>query len=294
MITLFNKKKILQKIKQQNIEKRKENLEKIREKFLEHKEKKAKIEYENQIINNYNHLYKPFSLKENYNSIIPLHLYTCWHTKDLQPLMRQNYEYTVESNPKITFHLYDEEECRQFIKENFDIEVVNAYDSLIPCSYKSDLWRFCILYIKGGIYMDIKYRCVNGFKFIALTENEHFVRDRYNIFVCTALIITLPKNEIMLKCIHQIVENVKNNYYGENALEPTGPALLRKFFTQEEVDNMNFSFKDTNSESISEYYIVQEDRIILKEYKGYRDEQKKTQKNKYYADLWNERNIYNS
>ena len=30
MITLFNKKKILQKIKQQNIEKRKENLEKIR------------------------------------------------------------------------------------------------------------------------------------------------------------------------------------------------------------------------------------------------------------------------
>jgi mannosyltransferase OCH1-like enzyme len=283
MITLLNKKRNQQKMR---------NFQKMRQKLKEIKEKREKIQKENEIIKKYNQLYKPFPLQSSYNSIIPLHLYTCWHTKDLPPLMRKNYDFTVESNPKITFHLYDEEDCRQFIQKNFDSDVLNAYNSLIPCSYKSDLWRFCVLYINGGIYMDIKYRCVNGFKFIALTEKEHFVRDRYNIFVCTALIVTLPKNEIMLKCINQIVENVKNKFYGDNALEPTGPSLLCKFFTQQEVNNMNFSFKDTNSETISEYYIVQEDRIILKEYKGYRDEQKQVQKNKYYADLWNEKNIY--
>ena len=82
-----------------------------------------------------------FRLKEKYNSVIPLDVYTCWHTKDLPPLMKQNYEKLISCNPKMTFHLYDENECREFIKQHFRSDVLDAYDSLLPCSYKSDLWR---------------------------------------------------------------------------------------------------------------------------------------------------------
>ena len=148
----FQKKKILQQ--QQKL---------YEEQKIKFKEAVDKHNNDIKIINSYKRLNIPFQLKREYNSIIPLHLYTCWHTKDLPPLMKENYDFLVESNPKITFHLYDEEECKEFIKENFEEEVLNAYNSLIPCSYKSDLWRFCVLYINGGIYMDIKYRCVNGF-----------------------------------------------------------------------------------------------------------------------------------
>ena len=38
--------------------------------------------------------------------------------------------------------------------------------------------------------------------------------------------------------------------------------------------------------------IVKKDRIILTYYDGYREEQAKYQKNKYYAVLWKEKNIY--
>lgn len=292
MITLLNKKRNLQKIR----ENLKEKLRvKLREKKQEMNEKKEKIQKNNELINNYNQLNKPFLLKSSYNSIIPLHLYTCWHTKDLPPLMRKNYDYLVESNPKITFHLYDEQDCRQFIQENFDSEVLNAYNSLIPCAYKSDLWRVCVLYINGGIYMDIKYRCANGFKFIDLTEKEYFVRDYNTNNVYNALIVTLPKNEIMLKCINQIVENVKNKNYGSDCLDPTGPTLLGKFFTQENKNSFEMYHSFTSIEDkINEYYVVKEDRIILKIYKEYREEQKNNQKNKYYADLWEERNIYHN
>jgi len=239
----------------------------------------------------YNSLNKPFILKEDYNSIIPLHLYTCWHTKDLPSLMKENYDYLVESNPKITFHLYDENDCREFIKNNFEPDLLHAYDSLIPCSYKSDLWRFCVLYKNGGIYMDIKYRCVNGFKFISLTEKEYFVRDLDINNVYTALIITLPGNEIMYKCIRQIVENVKNKFYGNGSLDPTGPALLANYFTQEERNSMEMYHSLTHC--INKYYIVKDDRIILRIYDGYRDEQSKFQKLKHYSQFWNEINIYN-
>jgi mannosyltransferase OCH1-like enzyme len=245
------------------------------------------------IYNSYQKLNIPYILKYTYNSIITLHLYTCWHTKDLPPLMQQNYNYLVESNPRINFHLYDENDCRNFIRDNFDSDVLDAYNSLIPCSYKSDLWRFCILYKKGGIYLDIKYKCVNNFKFIELTEEEHFVRDRGNGLVYTALIVTLPNNEIMKECINHIVNNVKNKYYGNSSLDPTGPGLLGKFFSNKQINELNMYHEGSYVENkLNEYYIVKNNTIILFNYHGYRDEQSLVQKNKYYSILWDEKNIY--
>jgi mannosyltransferase OCH1-like enzyme len=260
-------------------------------------EKQKKIEdYRNnkKIIQDYRILNKPYQLKYKYDSIIPLHFYTCWHTKDLPPLMSDNYKFLQEANPKITFHLYDEEDCRNFIKQHFESPVLRAYNSLIPCSYKSDLWRYCVLYINGGIYMDIKYRCVNGFKFISLTEEEYFVRDCNSENVYTALIVSLPRNEILKNCIYRIVDNVKNRFYGKNSLDPTGPGLLGSYFSQPEKNSLklyhSISFVE---DALNKYYIVKDDRIILSFYDGYRDEQTKMQKNKHYSQLWDEKKIYN-
>jgi len=285
MISFQNRK--LQQLKKQQM------LEKLKIRIKNYNDSLEKQNNNIKIFNQYIRLNIQFQMKQMHKSIIPLHFYTCWHSKVLPPLMKQNHDFLVESNPEITFHLYDEDSCRQFIKDNFEEEVLKAYNSLIPCSYKSDLWRYCILYINGGIYMDIKYRCVNGFKFIALTEEEHFVRDRPDNCVYTALIVTLPKNEIMQKCIYQIVENVKNKYYGVDWLYPTGPGLLGKYFTNEEIDKLGMFFNCSYIENkLNKYYIVNNDRIILKYYNEYRKEQEQYQKKKYYAEFWKENNIY--
>lgn len=280
-----------------NKKKQQEQLKKIKELKAQAKERlkeqtqKIMKDRNNFIL--YKSLLKPFDVKISYNSKIPLNLYTCWHTKDLPPLMQQNYVELVINNPEFKHFLYDENDCREFIKDNFDEKVLNAYNSLIPCSYKSDLWRFCVLYINGGIYLDIKYKCVNGFKLIALTEKEYFVRDRPENCVYTALIVTMPKNQIMLDCINKIVENVKNKYYGISSLHPTGPGVLGLYFSKQEINKLELYFQETIVEGkINDCYIVYAGKIILNYYPNYRAEQKIFQKNKYYADLWTERKIY--
>lgn len=261
---------------------------------IDHEKIKKEQEITRQIIE-FKRKNAPFVLKPFYNSIIPLHIYTCWHSKDLPHYMRENMEYLKQSNPEFTVHVYDEEMCRAFLQEHFDSSLIGAYDKLKPCSYKSDLWRFCVLYIHGGIYMDIKYRCINNFRLIALTEKEHFVRDREEFGgTYTALIVTLPKNEIMWKCIEQIVKNVKDQYYGNNPLDPTGPGLLGSFFTQIEKKQMNLHFECTNIENYYHniYYIMLNDTIILTYYKQYRDEQSQFQKYEPYGRLWDNKDIY--
>ena len=58
-----------------------------------------------------------------------------------------------------------------FIKSHFSKRVLYAYDKLIPGAFKADLWRYCIIYINGGIYIDIKYECLH-FKFIEHLEQK--------------------------------------------------------------------------------------------------------------------------
>jgi len=260
---------------------------------------KQKIEKYNKNIqkwNIYQKLNTSIERKDHYDSIIPLHLYTCWHTKELPPYVKKQYEETILLNPEFQHYLYDEEECRNFIKNHFDHEVLNAFDSLIPCSYKSDLWRYCILYVNGGIYYDIKFNCCNDFAFISLTENELFVKDIVKPNILTGLIVSKPKNEILLKCIHRIVENVKHKYYGENPLYPTGPGLLGKYFTEKQYNDLTSYFSHFFIENkIDEFYILHNNSIILRfNNREYRIEQKKYQKKEHYHELWNKKCIYHN
>ena len=241
----------------------------------------------NSLLNNHS----KFTYKLNYNSIVPLDIYQTWYTKDLPEKMRENVENIKKQNPDFTHYLYDDNDCRQFIKENFKQDVLEAYDSLIPGAYKADLWRMCILFIKGGIYMDIKLSCVNGFKLIELTEKEHFVKDRPLNSVYNAFIVCKKGNMFLYKSIRQIVKNVKNKFYGSSSLSPTGPEMLGKVI----LDNRYNINLDMRHYKHGGYILYKNKFVISTEYLEYRNEQNRQYKRintKTYGDLWNEKNIY--
>jgi mannosyltransferase OCH1-like enzyme len=253
---------------------------------------KIKKNNENKSLTSINEKLKiPYPLKENYNIMIPTNIYQTWHTKLLPPLMANSVKLIKSLNPRFNHYLYDDNDCREFIKNNFKPDVLNAYDSLIPGAYKADLWRYCILFINGGIYLDIKYSPLNGFKFINLTESEHLVADINNIGIYNALMVCLPRNEVLFKSIRQIVENVRNKYYGDNFLEPTGPNLLSKFIsTSDKIVDLKHKelIVDNNYRVI--YF---NDIPILKTYHGHCAEAQKYSIKQHYSILWNNRKVYN-
>ena len=226
--------------------------------------------------------------KKKIYSLVPLNLFQTWSTLKLPPKMRQNVELLKKQNPEFKHYLYDDTMCREFIKKNFCKDVLYSFDKLKPGAFKADLWRYCILYIHGGIYLDIKFRCINNFRLIELTDKEYFVRDRIcegEEGIYQALLCCFPKNKILYKCIHQIVEYVKNNYYGHHPLFPTGPSLVARYFTATELKQLeviNIGHKITVNNNIKFVY-----------YPEYRDEQIKTQTAAgHYYIMWNKLNIY--
>ena len=226
-----------------------------------------------------------------YTSIIPLNIFQTWHTLELPNDMKNNIEKIKLLNPEFKYYIYDDEMCREFIKNNFDNNVRYAFDKIKPGAFKADLWRYCILYKYGGIYLDIKYNCINNFKLIYLTDQEYYVKDidysNEKTGIYNALLISSPNNQILLNCINDIVYNCMNNNIGKNPLEFSGPDLMAKYFEQSDIIKFNLKlYKDGKT-------ILYNKVPVLQVYNNYRKEQKKYQKNTYYSILWKNKNIFN-
>ena len=212
---------------------------------------------------------------------IPKNIFQTWKTKKIEGDMKETLDDIHLLNPGYNHFIFDDNDCRQFIQQHFDKSVLNAYDTLIPGAYKADLWRYCILYILGGIYIDIKYKPVNGFSFDKLIQKDHLVMDIYESGIYNALMICYPKHPILLKCIQKVVENVKNRFYGTNPLDVTGPTMMK------DIVNKKDPIIDL-THSINPRVIKYNNTIILKEYDSYRSEQTGIK----YADLWHAKKIY--
>ena len=79
-------------------------------------------------------------------NIIPLLIYQSWPSDILPNSVKNNIEIIKLNNPEFTHYLYNDDMSRDFISNNFNSDVLYAYDSIIPYAFKSDLWRYCILY----------------------------------------------------------------------------------------------------------------------------------------------------
>lgn len=230
----------------------------------------------------------PYPMKSYYNCVIPPNIFQTWHTKMLPPLMFEAVKRIRKHNPRFNYRLFDDNECREFIAKKFEPDVLHAYDSLIPGAYKADLWRYCVLFIHGGIYLDIKYAPLNGFKFINLCESEHLVLDNGDSGIYNALMVCKPGNLVLFKAIRQIVENVKNKYYGPCCLSPTGPKLLTNFISTKDpvVDLKHTLINDNNK------FIEYNGHKIIKSYNGHNNEKSKHSVKPHYSVLWRQKNIY--
>ena len=231
-----------------------------------------------------------YPLKSHYNSIIPLNIFQTWHTKNIPPLMFNAIASIKKNNPKFKHYLFNDDDCLQFIQTFYSGKVLEAYNKLVPGAYKADLWRCCVLYKYGGIYLDIKYKSVNGFKFITMTEKEHWVLDADGSGIYNALMVCMPNNQTLYKAINQIVYNVNHNYYGNSPLDPTGPRLLGKFFSNEEKNNFDMKHKVVGD--LNNRFIVYNGYDVLRSYNGYLVEHNQTKKVPHYSQLWKERSIY--
>jgi mannosyltransferase OCH1-like enzyme len=207
----------------------------------------------------------------------------------------------VSNNRDFHFHVFDDHDCREFIRTNFDARTLLAYDRLIPGAYKADLWRLCVLYKLGGIYFDLKFKLTGKLSdLVEGLEGPLYVKEIYQpvegiTAIYQAVLIAPVGDPILAAGIAKIVENVEKGYYGVNDLDPTGPILIGRIMTEKDHENTRLRIRPFNGDL--QYAIHDADeREFFRQYAEYRLDQANDimyyGTAQHYRECWRNKNIY--
>ena len=178
----------------------------------------------------------PSSVSSN-SSSIPFVLYKTGEPEEenLPQEIKDLFKKIQKENINLKIQYFSDKGRLDFIKNHFNKEVSDAYQKLKPGAYRADLFRYCVLYINGGIYGDLTQTYLEPLsKFIDLENDEIvLVRDylgenQKTNGIYNAFIASQRRNHTLKIAIDKIVENVQLKNYGINSLDPSGPYLFRR------------------------------------------------------------------
>jgi len=182
------------------------------------------------------------------NTTTPSTIIQTYHTKDKIPI--DIYDNISKFAPEYTHLIFDDDECKSFILSYFTPIVLQTFIDIKDGAHKTDLFRYCYLYINGGIYLDIKTELIKPLSSIFI--------NKYIIYSCMSflndsiyqgIIATPPMNSFFLKLINTIIEN-KN--------PPEYHYFTKDFYNKISIETNNVPKKGLNIGKNQTFYLLEE------------------------------------
>jgi len=148
--------------------------------------------------------------------------------------MRLNSKSVQQLYPKAKYQLWSGEQLRTFIGDSFRPAVLRAFDTLRPYSYKCDLARYCLLFVQGGMYVDLAVRLLNPWRIPTSCGIAAFseMYQGMNSWTCiqNSILWAKPGRPEWETAIEWVIENCEERHYGPHDHYPTGAAVLGRAF----------------------------------------------------------------
>ena len=105
--------------------------------------------------------------------------YSSWER--LQPEWKSNIQKIKELNPDWIYHFYSDADIEKFIEDEYGIPILNLYNRINPHigPARADVFRYLLLYKKGGVYLDIKSTAKIPLSSV-LNSNDSFILSNWS------------------------------------------------------------------------------------------------------------------
>ena len=148
---------------------------------------------------------------------IPRIIHQTFETNVVPSGMYQAAKSWADYNAEYEYRFYDAEDRISLIKENFGEEVLKAYHLIKGGAFKADLWRYCTLYLYGGVYADVDTVCARNLSRL-IQDTDSFIvpygnksLNLYNAFICS-----IPRHPFLKRVIDRAVNLILQAEQPEN------------------------------------------------------------------------------
>lgn len=107
---------------------------------------------------------------------IPNVCYQTWVNKKFGKSHRKEIKKFRDMNQEVSFVLYDEDQLNSYMFDSWSHHpIYHIFKDSKFGPMRADIFRYCILYDKGGYYFDISKGCVNPIRFMHESNCEAFL-----------------------------------------------------------------------------------------------------------------------
>ena len=154
--------------------------------------------------------------------------------------------YHQKQYPSLDFRFFDDASVLSFLEQHFDEFIVHAYQKINPLydASRADFFKYCVLYVYGGVYMDIKAGIKKDFTPL-LTSDENvlivghwknpfhadLLEEPKGEFMNWVILATKPENPVLGEIIVEMVRRIQH-YDANNITLPAtmnDPCSLSRF-----------------------------------------------------------------
>ena len=169
-----------------------------------------------------------FAIVLNYMAI-PKIIYQTFKTKSLPFLTRWHIHNFKKKNPDYGYEFYDDELIERFFAEEFDERVLNAYRQLNIGAAKADMFRYAVLFKKGGVYLDIDSGAKGRLSDFIKPDDQAIISREGNpdVYVQWALIYE-ANHPFLKRTLDLILENIATNKFPHDVHAMTGPTVYTR------------------------------------------------------------------
>jgi hypothetical protein len=235
--------------------------------------------------------------------------YSIIQTSSSASMTKSRY-YSISSllamSPEYAYKFFDDNDVFKFIRDKYSDMISNAVNNLVPGAYISDIFRYCYLYMYGGVYIDCKKtmytpmsefigKCKKQNVSIKDDQTDIFVKDCSHEYAYNAVIVCDKLSKTIKGALVYSVYNIIKNYYCDDPLSVTGPGCLGK--SVDYAYEKKYSYYYYNIVPIENHYwlsyVVDKNgkKVIKNSYYGYYEEGNYKTTN-HYHNLWNDKRIY--
>ena len=160
---------------------------------------------------------------------IPETIHQTFSSVHLESKMHDAVQSWLNLNPSYEYRFHDDADQIEFLRNYFDKRVLEAYLKLKEGAFRADLWRYCILYEFGGVYVDVDAVCLAPLNDFINSEIEFTVPAEkgtggpahtvFNAFICSS-----ARHPFLARTIEYVTELIhcSSRYDGFTMVGPGG------------------------------------------------------------------------
>lgn len=166
--------------------------------------------------------------------MIPKNIHQTWKTKEPNRSIDDLRTTWINKNPEFEYEYYDDNDIKTFIGTHFDERINACYDRILNGSLKADFFRYCVIYIKGGVYIDIDISCEKPLTSMFNFDEIHLItttdnwKNNKNDRIYQAFLGGEANCSLFMNAINHICTCIETQKHKTNIFELSGPTIFSK------------------------------------------------------------------